>query len=124
MKKFTYFVPALLLYALIFLVSSRSLGFRIPGQWLDKIPHALEFAVLGFLLYLGFVHLATLSPRMNIVMTFLIGTLLGILDEFHQKFVRGRSNDPRDAAADALGIALGIAVYWYFFRKRQRSQGA
>jgi VanZ family protein len=121
MKKISYFLPAAVLYGLIFFVSSRSLGFTIPGHWLDKIPHALVFSALGFLLAFGFFHLARSSPRLNFALTFLVGTFLGVLDEFHQKFVRGRSNDPRDAVADALGIALGIALYWNYLRKKKRS---
>jgi VanZ family protein len=123
MKKLKYFLPAIIFYALIFLVSSRSLGFSIPGHWLDKVPHAIEFGTLGFLLSLGFFHLVSSSPRLSISLTFLTGIGFGALDEFHQKFVRGRSSDPRDALADAVGVAVGIAVYWYFFRKKKMRQG-
>jgi VanZ family protein len=121
MKKLSYFFPAAAFYGLIFFMSSRKLPFTIPGRWLDKIPHALVFAVLGSLLSFGFFHTARTSPRLNFALAFLVGTLLGVLDELHQKFVIGRSNDPRDAAADAVGIVLGIALYWNYLRKRKKS---
>ncbi|OGD22275.1 MAG: hypothetical protein A2W03_09295 [Candidatus Aminicenantes bacterium RBG_16_63_16] len=124
MKKLASFLPALVLYALIFLASSRSLGFEMPGHGLDKIPHALVYAVMGFLLSLGFFAAVPSSPLLTVVLVFLSGTLLGVLDEFHQEFVGGRVSDPRDAAADAVGVALGIAVYWYWQRNKKRRPAA
>ena len=124
MKKLASFLPALVLYALIFLASSRSLGFDMPGDGLDKITHALVYAVMGFLLSLGFFAAVPSSPLLTVVLVFLSGTLLGVLDEFHQEFVGGRVSDPRDAAADAVGVALGIAVYWYWQRNKKRRPAA
>jgi len=124
MKKIAYFLPALLFYALIFLVSSRSLGFSMPGHWLDKVPHALVYTAMGFLLSLGFFHVVQSSALLTVLLTFLSGALLGALDESHQRFVRGRVSDPKDAAADAVGVALGIAVYLYWQRKKGRPQAA
>jgi VanZ family protein len=123
MKKIAYFLPSLALYALIFLVSSQSLGFSVPGQWLDKIPHALVYGAMGFLLSLGFFHVLPSSAGLAVVLSFLSGSVLGALDEVHQKYTRGRVSDPKDAVADAIGVAVGIAVYWYLRRKRPRSTG-
>jgi VanZ family protein len=120
MKKLGYFLPALAFYALIFLVSSQSLGFSMPGHWLDKIPHALVYTAMGFLLSLGFFHLVPSHTALAVSLTLLSGTLLGVLDEIHQKYTRGRVSDPQDAVADAIGIALGIAVYWYWQRKKRK----
>ncbi len=121
MKKYLHFLPAAGFYGLIFFLSSQSdLGVDMPVRWGDKVPHALEFAVMGFLLQLGFSRVLLTSTRLKIVLTFLAGTVLGILDEFHQKFVPGRVCDVRDAAADAVGVVLGIAAYWYFLRKKKR----
>src|SRR5512139_670083 len=121
-KKYFYFLPALLFYSLIFFVSSQSLSFDMPVRVTDKIPHVLEFMVMGTLLALGFFHVVPSPARRSILLTFFSGTLLGALDELHQKFVAGRVSDPRDAAADAIGVALGIAVYWYWRRKKEKRQ--
>ena len=118
MKKLAYFLPALLFYALIFLVSSQNLGFRLPGNWLDKFPHALAYTAMGFLLSLGFFHLVPTSAVLAVILTLSSGTALGALDEVHQKYTRGRVSDPKDALADAVGVAIGIAVYWYLKRKK------
>jgi VanZ family protein len=124
MKKLASFLPALFFYALIFVVSSRNLGFTLRGGWLDKIPHALVYAAMGFLLSLGFFRAVPSSPLLTVALVFLSGTLLGVLDEFHQKFVGGRVSDPRDAAADAIGVAIGIAVYWFWQRKKTKRPAA
>jgi VanZ family protein len=125
MKKYLYFLPALLFYSLITFVSSQSLSFSMPVQLTDKVPHILEYTVMGAFLALGFFHVVPTPARLSIiVLTFFSGTLLGVLDEFHQKFVAGRVSDPKDAAADAIGVALGIAVYWYWQRKKDRRQAA
>lgn len=42
----------------------------------------------------------------------LIATLFGISDEFHQSFVPERSPDVRDVIADAAGAAIGLAAAW------------
>lgn len=118
--RFLYFVPALLFYMLIFFVSSQSLPFSLPGHWLDKAPHALVFVVMGYLLSLGFFHVVPTSARASAVLAFLTGTGLGVLDEVHQRFTQGRISDPVDAAADAAGVAIGIAVYWYFLVRDKR----
>ena len=75
-------------------------------------------------LSLGFFAAVPSSPLLTVVLVFLSGTLLGVLDEFHQEFVGGRVSDPRDAAADAVGVALGIAVYWYWQRNKKRRPAA
>ncbi len=124
MKKYFYFLPALLFYFLVFFVSSESLSFSIPVHLTDKVPHILEFMAMGWLLALGFFHVVPAPARLSAVLTFLSGTTLGALDEFHQKFVAGRVSDPKDAAADAVGVALGIAVYWYWQRKKEKRPAA
>jgi VanZ family protein len=37
--------------------------------------------------------------------------LYGVTDEFHQRFVAGRTSDPFDLAFDILGGLLGGALY-------------
>ena len=125
MKKLVHFLPAVVFYALIFLVSSRNLGFSIPGRWLDKVPHALVYAAMGVLLARGFfLALPPSAGRLAVGLSFFSGAALGVLDEFHQRYARGRVSDPRDAAADAVGVAVGVAVYWYLKRKASRNRTA
>jgi VanZ family protein len=122
MKKLTTFLPALLFYFLVFLFSAKDLGIQIHGGWLDKIPHGFEFALLAFLLAIGFFNSLSASIPTKAAVTFLTGLSLGILDEYHQSFVPGRIADVRDILADAAGAACGILVYLFLLKRRLRRQ--
>jgi len=122
MKKLIFFLPALVFYFLLFLFSASDLGIQIHGGWLDKIPHALEFALLAFLLAIGFFNSLSAPAWIKTAVSFLTALLLGILDEYHQSFVPGRTADVRDILADAAGVACGILVYLYLQKRRRRRQ--
>jgi VanZ family protein len=90
--------------------STLSLGeespFRLFG--LDKLAHAGEYGILGFL-----ATNALLSLRRGIEEGdawqggFLLAGLWGWIDELHQYWVPGRTTDPVDLLADILGAAAG-----------------
>ncbi len=42
---------------------------------------------------------------------FLLGVVYAASDEVHQHFVPGRHATPVDVAIDAVGVALGVALY-------------
>lgn len=81
----------------------------IPGRDLpdtgitfaDKPAHLAIYSVLGFLLG------RTAGKPLPL---FGLGLLLGALDECYQSLTPGRSPDPADWAADALGVAAGLAL--------------
>jgi VanZ family protein len=82
------------------------------GGWdlvLRKLAHTAEYAVLGALLVR-----ATARPGL----AFGIGVLYAISDEAHQLFVPGRHGSPIDVAIDAVGVAVGIAL-WQSVRSRR-----
>ena len=69
----------------------------------DKVVHVAIFAVLSFL------YKATFSKQ-SFWRCFFILLLYGIATELAQEYMHlGRSGDPLDLLADAIGIALG---YW------------
>ena len=121
MKKFLYFVPAILFYLLIFLLSSRDLGIKIDSHNLDKAAHAIEFTIMAFLLSLGFFNVLKASTPTKIIVTFFLGLILAVLNEFQQYYVPRRSSDAWDVLADALGVACGIIIYWYLEKKRKQA---
>lgn len=99
-------VPAALWAAAIFWVSSRQTVSIPTFRSADKVLHFGAYAVMGFLL----AHGATtggLPPRWAVA----LGWAYGASDELHQAFVPGRSADPADWAADALGVLAGTFVY-------------
>lgn len=119
MEKFKHFMwfqlPAIAWAAAIFIQSSMSdidtpdLGFDFQ----DKVFHAIEYAILGYLL-----RRAMKFQRNNFIndqagwLTILIGSTYAISDEFHQYFVPGRSADTDDAIADIIGVILVVVIYF------------
>ena len=105
-------LPVVAWAAVIFAFSSvPDLGTGLGG-WdlvLRKIAHAAEYAVLGALLVRA-------TGRTGLA--FALGTLYAISDEVHQTFVAGRHGSPLDVAIDAVGVAVGIAV-WQSVRARR-----
>ncbi|HUG64602.1 MAG TPA: VanZ family protein [Gaiellaceae bacterium] len=105
-------LPVVAWAALIFALSSiPDLGTGLGG-WdlgLRKIAHAAEYAILGALLVRA-------TGRAGFA--FALGVLYAISDEVHQSFVPGRMGSPVDVAIDALGVAIGVAV-WQSVRARR-----
>lgn len=105
-------LPVLVWAGVIFAFSSvPDLGTGLGG-WdlvLRKIAHAAEYALLGALL-------TRATGRAGLA--FALGTLYAVSDELHQSFVPGRVGSPLDVAIDAVGIAIGVAL-WQLARTRR-----
>jgi hypothetical protein len=122
MKKILYFVPSVIYYLLIFLLSSRDLGIRINRYGLDKVAHAAEFGLFAFLLAIGFFNVLRVSVRVKTAAVLMSGLVLAGLDEFHQVFVHGRVADVRDWLADGIGLAGGVLVFRYLLKRLNRTE--
>lgn len=111
---FLYWLPAFLWMAVIFTLSS------IPGQDIpkvdvpniDKVVHFVEYLILGFLLIR-----ALLKSGLNInlakitILAIIIATLYAASDEWHQRFISGRTCDAIDFFWDFIGLNIGILLY-------------
>lgn len=125
MKRFAVFQLPIICYAvLIFAVSSLS---RVPTPDLgitfaDKIAHFIEYGVFVILLLRAFSH-PTISSRAFVLYAFavIVSIVFAALDEYHQKFVPGRTADLYDLAADSLGILIGSAMHFRFYRARRQA---
>jgi VanZ family protein len=73
----------------------------------DKVVHAVLYAVLGVALAWG--RSGSPSPPAHWVMLS-VGFAYGATDEFHQAFVRGRTPDWGDWAADTTGVLVGYTL--------------
>ena len=102
--------PVVLWAAVIFAFSSvPDLGTGL-GTWdlvLRKLAHAAEFAVLGALLLRA---LGAERPALA------LGIAYAASDELHQHFVPGRRGSVFDVLIDAVGVALGVALWRRFGR--------
>jgi VanZ family protein len=75
------------------------------GTWdtiLRKCAHMAEFGVLAILI---------LRACGSVTWAFGLAVAYAATDEVHQLFVRGRHGSPVDVAIDAVGVAIGLAVY-------------
>jgi VanZ family protein len=117
-------VPVALDAGLIFYLSSIPDLPAPPGPFSDKHFHFASYAVLSTLLVRAFAsaRLRGVTARIA-VLGFVLATLYGVTDEFHQSFVPGRTSALDDLAADALGAAAaaGLLLAWAIIRRRRRA---
>jgi VanZ family protein len=116
MKKILFFVPAILYYLVIFIFSSIRFQVESGIPSLDKGVHLVEFAILGFLLSLGYFLSLGASPRSKSAGVLVSGIFLGGMIEIFQYFLPERSFELLDLAADSLGILIGLFVFLYLSR--------
>jgi VanZ family protein len=104
--------------ALIFILSAQS-QLPTPGEdWLDfiieKSAHTFEFAVLGAL-SLRALTAGRMPGRRALGVAVLLAWLYALADEFHQRYVPGRSADWTDILFDWSGALIGA---WLWLRWR------
>ncbi len=117
-------VPALVMMAVIFAASSLTKK-ELPnfGAWdllTKKGGHALGYALLGAAYLHGLSAGRRLSWRLA-MLALAAAALYAVTDEFHQRFVSGRTSSPVDVLIDACGAAAGTAA-WAFIQTRVRPE--
>lgn len=102
-----------MMMGLIFFASSRTKT-QLPdfGAWdllVKKGGHAIGYALLGA----SYVHALAggrpVKARWRL-MAVLLACLYAFTDEFHQRFVSGRTPSPRDVLIDTCGSLAGVAT--------------
>ncbi len=113
MRRFWIWILPLSIATTIVWLSSQSVlpgGISLPPP-LDKFVHAGVFGLLAFVLELDLRatrHDLPLYRRH--LWIFLAVSLFGATDEWHQRYVPGRTCDVLDWMADTTGAGLGIAI--------------
>ncbi|MHB9112131.1 MAG: VanZ family protein [Thermoleophilia bacterium] len=110
--------------ALIFFLSAQPNLKTDLGIWdliLRKGAHMVEFAVLCLLLWNAIRQTVTVSFA-ALAFAVAISLLYAFSDEFHQRFVPGRSGALRDVAFDAIGIVI-MSVIIIALRPNRTAQG-
>jgi VanZ family protein len=108
-----YWLPVLLYVSLIFGLSSFP-GLQAPVDLgiSDKLVHATEYGLLGFLLVRALRGSNAISASAPAAAaSVLIGLVVALADELYQSLVPGRSSDPLDYAADASGLVLAATLF-------------
>ena len=95
-------LAAAIVLALFVLGRLPGAGSPFPSPW-DKLAHLCAYGALAICLRLGAGHL----PATWVV---LITATIGLLDEFHQAFIPGRTASMIDFLADACGALAGVAA--------------
>jgi len=83
-------------------------GFLDRVEWSDKIKHFIGYAVLGGLIWRSLGDGCSSWRRFWLAIG--ISAVYGATDEFHQRFVIGRSCDFCDWAADVIGASVGAMI--------------
>jgi VanZ family protein len=116
-------------WALVIFVASSIPSSSFPDSSIfehDKLGHAGIFFVFAYLAERALAH-QTRFPvlaRYSGWWTLSIALAYGVLDEFHQSFVPGRSPDIFDVLADVLGASLFLLTLWFWKSRRQRASQA
>jgi len=117
-------IPAILIMIVIFTLSS------LPGddlllnafEFSDKIKHFLAYFVLGITYCMCISNKSWCTrPIFWSIIVVVLCAIFGILDEYHQSFVNGRSgNDFGDLLANFIGGLVSVFLYLLFVLRRQK----
>ena len=87
----------------------KALGFEnITMHLVRKLAHFTLFGLIGGASVFAFSF--KLSGLIMFRASYLFGTLLGALDEFHQMFVPGRGPQVKDIMIDSSGVFIAVLV--------------
>jgi VanZ family protein len=106
----------------IFLESSVSQVPELPTAVTDKDAHGFLYAGLALLILRAQAGASWRNVTIGAgVAAVVLSAAYGATDEFHQRFVPGRTADLLDLAADTAGAAAAVAVVWLIARWRRRA---
>ncbi len=86
-----------------------------------KSAHALEYAMLGFLLTGAFY--TAFWKKKNFFYPWIFTVCYAATDEFHQLFVPGRSGQLRDVCIDATGAFVGVLIGLLILKRIVKQRG-
>ncbi len=104
-------------------------GSSVPGKNIpevfsftpDKLIHCLEYAVLGFFLFrwLRLEYVSNTLSRISLT-TYVLGSLIGAIDENYQRLTPGRSPDFWDWLLDSVGVILAVILMNYLAKRKSQ----
>lgn len=124
LRPLLYWLPALAVMALIFVLSSQS-GLRVSEDAAVDKPfriagHLLAFAALAASLVLGLSR--GRRPRLaHVAIAFAVTVFYGASDELHQSFVPDRTGRLDDLVVDTIGAIVGLALAYAVLTVRARA---
>lgn len=105
--------PVVVYAVCIFLESSISQVPALPSGVTDKDVHGTLYAGLGLVILRALTRASWRNVSIATGLTAIVlSAAYGASDEFHQRFVPGRTADLADLAADALGAGVAVGLAW------------
>jgi len=109
---------------IIILAGSSVPGKKIPEVFTltpDKLIHCLEYAVLGLFLFrwLRLEYIRHTLFKISLL-TLLLGSLMGVLDENYQRLTPGRSPDFWDWVLDSVGVLIAVILMNYLAKGKSQ----
>ena len=105
-------IGALLLILSMFWVGSKPIAVGLFAGQMDKVAHFGTFGLIAALLWLSI-------QRVHALLVIAIVSAIGAADEFHQRFLPGRSASLEDLAADIF--AATVIVFLMKYARRHSS---
>lgn len=93
-------------------------------QHLDKVAHFFVFSVLCTLFCLRHHFVKKHTLKITMLKSGIYSFAYGIFEEAYQHFVPGRSSDLYDLAANVLGIAFSLFVFYAICRHKTKQKTA
>ncbi len=113
--QFFSYLAVFLWAALIFTFSSMSQikvsQFILWDFIAKKSAHVIEYAILFVLIFR--------ATKGKWSLSYFLLILYAVSDEFHQKFVPGRSSSPLDIGFDATGANIASYIIWKLSQRRK-----
>jgi VanZ family protein len=111
MRRAALWAPAVAQMAAIFGLSSIPHLTELPGNLSDHVGHAIGYGLLAAAALRGFAGGIWANVTAGAALrAWTLAVAYGATDEFHQRFVPGRTSSVDDLAADAIGAAVTLAI--------------
>lgn len=81
-----------------------------------KMAHVTEYMILAILMGIHFI-VVKVKANKYFLFNIAICVFYAMTDEFHQRFVEGRSGQISDVGIDSIGVILGTVLLYLICRK-------
>ena len=113
-------LPAVLWAVVIYRLSATP-GSQVPIWLPAPVAHFAEYALLGACLVIPFQRRPV---WVAVIVAVAIASAYGVTDEWHQRFVAGRTPDVADWAVDTAGAIAGASLAAWVVVRRARQAAA